>query len=227
MLRHLTSPWLLWVLLAALLVDPKTARADESYYMIVFAQQGGANQLDLSHTFATFLKATGEGPDKTKYGIDSHTISWMPRSLDVRVLKRPEEGVNLDLKDTLLHATAIKAEVSMWGSFRIKKELYEQALRQEARLKKGDIDYKALDNRFRPNTAMNCIHAVCDIDTDNGLLPTGTAHGNDASYMVLTHLSRWIIKYDEKHEWIGRRLELGKDIVHRDFQPKAADDVKK
>lgn len=31
-----------------------------------------------------------------------------------------------------------------------------------------------LDIRFRPKSAMNCIHA-------------GTAHGKDASYMVLTH----------------------------------------
>ena len=151
----------------------------------------------------------------------------MPRSLDVKVLKRPEEGVNLDLKGTLNQAKAVKAEVSMWGSFRIKKELYERALLQEARLKRGDIDYKLLDIRFRPNTAMNCVHAVCDIDTDNGLLATGTSQGKGASLMVLTHLSRWIVDYDGTHDWIGQRLELGKDIVRRDFQPKAAGDLKK
>ena len=185
MLRYVFSPWILGVLLAALSIAPKTARADEAYYMIVFGQQDGAEQMDLSHTFATFVKVTGEGPDKTKYGIDSHTISWMPRSLHVIVLRRPEEGVNLDLKDTMRHAKAIKSEVSMWGSFHIKKELYERALRQEIRLQKGDIDYKVLDIRFRPDSAMNCIHAVCDIDMDNGLLETGTAYGHDASYMVL------------------------------------------
>jgi hypothetical protein len=227
MLKHIISPRILWVLLPALLVDPKTARGDESYYMIVFGQQSGANQVELSHTFATFVKATGKGQDKAKFAIDSHTISWLPRSLDVKVLRRPEEGVNLNLKDTLRHAKAIKAEVSMWGPFHIKKELYERALRQETRLKKGTIDYKALDLRFRPNTAMNCIHALCDIDMDQGLLATGAAHGNDASYMALTHLSRWIIDYDGTHTWIGQRLELGKDIVRRDFQRKAVDDSKK
>jgi hypothetical protein len=151
----------------------------------------------------------------------------MPRSLDVKLLRRSEEGVNLDLKDTLRHANAMKAEVSMWGPFRIKKELYERALRQEARLKKGDIAYKALDIRFRPDKATNCIHAVSDIDVDRGLLDTGTANGKDASYMVLTHLSRWIIDQHQQHEWIGQRLELGKDIVRRDFQPKVVDDSKK
>jgi hypothetical protein len=227
MLGHVITPRILWVLLAALLVDPRTAQADESYFMIVFGQQSGTNQLELTHTFATFVKATGKGADKAKYAIDSHTISWMPRSLDVKFLKRAEEGVNLDLKESLRHAKAVKADVSMWGSFHIKKELFERALRQEARLKKGDIDYKTLDIRVRHDTAMNCIHAVCDIDMDKGLLATGTASGNDASLMVLKHLSRWIIDYDETHEWIGRRLDLGKDIVRREFSAKAADDLKK
>jgi hypothetical protein len=227
MLKHVVSPRIYWLLLAALLVDPKTARADDEYFMIVFGQQAGADQRELTHTFATFVKATGKGLDKAKYAIDSHTISWMPRSLGVKFLKRAEEGVNLDLKDSLRHAKEVKADVCMWGSFRIKKELYDRAVRQEARLKKGDIDYKALDRLFRPNTAMNCIHAVCDIDTDNGLLATGTASGVDASYLVLTHLSRWIIDVDKTHEWIGVRLDLGKNIVRRDFQPKAADGLKK
>jgi hypothetical protein len=227
MLRQVVSPRILWLLLAALLVDPTAARADDSYFMIVFGQQTDTNRLELTHTFATFVKASGKGSDKTKYALGIHTISWMPRSLDVKLLKRPEEGVNLDLKDTLSHAKAVKAEVSMWGPFHIKKELFERALRQEARLKKGDIDYKALDLRFRPNTAMNCIHAVCDIDADKGLLATGTANGNEASHLVLAHLSRWIIDYDETHDWIGRRLELGKDIIRHDFQRRAAADVKK
>jgi hypothetical protein len=227
MVSRLFSPQIFWLLLAVLLIDSKAARADDAYFMIVFGQQDGVDQVDVSHTFATFIKATGNGPDKTKYTIDSHTISWMPRSLHVKLLRRPEEGVNLDLKDTLRHAKAIKCEVSMWGAFHIKKELYDRALQQEARLKKGDIDYKALDARFRPKAATNCIHAVCDIDTDKGLLETGTAHGNDASYMVLRHLSRWIIDYNGTHDWIAQRLDLGKDIVRRDFQPKAAIDLKK
>jgi hypothetical protein len=227
MLRHVVSLWMLWAFLTASLIGVKTAWADESYFMIVFGQQGGANQVELSHTFATFVKATGTGPDKTKYAIDSHTISWMPRSLDVKVLRRPEEGVNLDLKGTLSHAAAVKAEVCMWGSFQIKKGLYDRALLQETRLKKGDIDYKVVDARFRPDSAMNCVHAVCDIDMDNGLLPTGAAHGQEASLLVLTHLSRWIVDGDKTNEWIGQRLELGKDIVRRDFQPKAVDNLKK
>jgi hypothetical protein len=226
MFRYVDSPRFFCVVLTVLLAAPHMARADEAYYMIVFGQQDSADQPDLSHTFATFVKTTGAGPDKTKYAIVSHTISWMPRSLHVKLLRRAEEGVNLDLKDTLRHARAVKCTVCMWGSFHIKKELYERALKQQTRLQKGDIDYKALDLRFRPNTAMNCIHAVCDIDMDQGLLETGNAHGNDASFVVLKYLSRWIIDYEGTHDWIGQRLDLGKDVVRRDFQPKAADNSK-
>ena len=226
MLRHVVSTRLFWVVLATLLIDAKMARAVDAYYMIVFGQQDGADRPDSSHTFATFVKTTGEGADKTNYTFASHTISWMPASLHVKLLRRPEEGVNLDLKNTLRHAKAVKCQVCMWGPFHIKKELYDSALRQQARLHKGDIDYKALDLRFRPDSAMNCIHAVCDIDTNKGLLETGTACGNDASFLVLKHLSRWIIDYNGTHDWICQRLDLGKDIIRRDFPVKAADDLK-
>jgi len=195
--------------------------------MLIFGQQTAPRQLELDHTFATFVQATGKGPDKSKYAIASHTISWMPRSLGVKFLKLPVEGVCLDLKDTLRLAKTVKAEVAMWGAFPIKKELFERALRQEVRLKSGAIDYKALDILFRPNLATNCVHSVCDIDTDRGLLATGAASGPDASLLVLTHLSRWIINDEEAHDWIGRRLELGNDIVRREFRSKPAADLKK
>lgn len=221
MLRVFLPYRVVGILLVGLVSVAGAARADEAYYMIIFGQQDASRQVDTAHTFATFVKARGEGPDRAKYRIESHTISWMPRSLDVKVLKRPEQGSNLTLKDTLDHSRKIKSGVSMWGPFAIKQELYERALRQEARLNKGDIGYKALDLRFRPNEASNCIHAVSDIDTDKGLLETGTAHGDEASFMVLQHLGRWIVNPDQTHEWVSQRLDLGKDIVRREYRPKA------
>lgn len=86
MLRHVVSTRLFWVVLATLLIDAKMARAVDAYYMIVFGQQDGADRPDSSHTFATFVKTTGEGADKTKYTFASHTISWMPASLHVKLL---------------------------------------------------------------------------------------------------------------------------------------------
>src|SRR5262245_15936024 len=130
MWRQIVASTLLLTLLSGL----GKARADESYFMIIFGQQDEANRPALAHTFATFIKATGTGPDKTKYTLEPHTISWLPRQLDVKVLAKPEAGVNLDLKTTLQRAKEMKVHVSMWGPFAIKKELYARALRQESRL---------------------------------------------------------------------------------------------
>lgn len=202
-------------------------RADESYYMIIFGQQDRVNRVEASHTFATFTKASGEGADKAKWEVETHTISWMPRSMQIKLRPLSEEGVNLDLKESLANAKANKAEVSMWGPFQIKKELYDLAVRQETRLKKGEVAYKLADVVVRPEKATNCIHAVSDIDTEKGLLVTITSHGNDASMKVLSHLGRWIVDSKEKHEWLSERLELGKEVVRRDTQIKSVDGVKK
>ena len=55
-----------------------------------------------THTWATFIRAVGEGPDANNYALYQHTISWLPQSLDVRTWSLlPEPGVNLDLYQTL------------------------------------------------------------------------------------------------------------------------------
>jgi hypothetical protein len=187
--------------------------------MIIFGQQDRANRVESSHTFATFVEVTGEGEDKSKHEIESHTISWMPQSMQIRLWGGAERGVNLDLKESLAHAQATRTAVTMWGPFKIKKELYENAVRQEERLKKEDVAYKVLDARLRPNAGSNCIHAVSDIDTERGLLTTGTARGNDASFMIVQHLARWIVEPGDKtNYWLAERLGLGDDIARREVQ---------
>jgi hypothetical protein len=218
MLRNLISPRVCGTLIAVLFAFAANVRADESYYMIVFGQQDRGNRVESSHSFATFHKVTGEGEDRTRHKIETHTISWMPKSLRIRLWGPPEEGVNLDLNDSLKHAKAMGTEVTMWGPFQIKKELYDMAIRQEERLRTGDIAYKVIDMRFRPERATNCIHAISDIDTENGLLPTGTARGNDASFLVLRHLSPWIINHGDDNQWLAKRLELGDEVQRREVQ---------
>ncbi len=178
------------------------ARADDSYYLIVFGQQDRANRVEASHTFATFAKVTADRK------VETHTISWMPKSMRVSVLAGPEAGVNLSLKESLVAAPAVNAEISMWGPYRVKPELYELAGRQVARLQRGDIAYKAVDVRFRPDRASNCIHAVADLDREQGQLLTGAARGNEASQMVLKHLERWIVAPDDRGDWLVEQLGL-------------------
>jgi hypothetical protein len=194
--------------------------ARESYFMLIFAQEGESHEPTESHTFATFVKATGNGSEKTNYKLENHTISWLPASLDIRLVRFfPEKGTNLDLKSSLGWARSRNARISMWGPYQIKKELYQRAVRQVERLNRGAIAYKAIDRRFRPDQASNCFHAVSDIDTDNGLLNTGIAHGDEASVMVLRHLERWIIRPEEVHSWIADRLGLDAAIVRRRIEP--------
>ena len=78
---------------------PKKARAELSppkygaptaYYVCIFAYDAVPHAPRTSHTFATFVKADGRN-------FEAHTISWLPQSNEVRVLRRfAEPGVNRD-----------------------------------------------------------------------------------------------------------------------------------
>lgn len=105
--------------------------------------------------------------------------------------------------------------VSCWGPFQIRKELYERAVRQIARLQSGMVQYKAADIGYRPAAATNCIHAVSDIDSDNGLLDTGGAYGEAASALVARHFERWMVGTGQTHEWVYDRLNLRRYVIVR------------
>ena len=107
----------------------------------------------------------------------------------------------------------------MWGPYEIQKELYDRAVKQEARLSAGDLLYKAVDTRFRPGVAVNCIHAVSDIDTDRGLLYLGPVAGDAASFEVVKHLKRWIINPERTYPRIRSQLGLDRyPIVVRNLE---------
>jgi hypothetical protein len=180
------------------------AEPRESFYMVVFASQGPDGGAETSHTFATFVRAATHGDTVDEF--DAHTISWGPATL-VTVLgnRRPERGANLDLAGSFRWAEALGARVRMWGPYAIRRELYEMALAQEARLQSGAVLYKAIDIRYRPD-ASNCIHAVADVDTTTGPLHVGRVWGEAASARVVEHLSRWIIDGGRTHRWVADRL---------------------
>ena len=105
-------------------------------------------------------------------------------------------------------AESVGARVSMWGPFAIEEELYDRALAQKARLESRAIQYKAVDEKFRPEEASNCIHAVSDIDRDQGLLHVGRNWGEPASQLVVNHLKRWIINPRQTHQWVRDQIGL-------------------
>jgi hypothetical protein len=182
----------------------------DSYYMAVFSAQVESNEPRLTHTFATFVKDTGDSAKD--YRTEVHTISWMPKSFNIAILAAsPEPGTNLDLPSSLRWAESRNCRVSMWGPFKIDKELYDRAVKQESRLRSGRVLYKAIDLRFRPGVASNCIHAVSDLAVDKGLLDSGQRCGDAASRLVVQHLGRWIIDRGQTYAWLVGRLGLKVD----------------
>jgi hypothetical protein len=194
------------MLAAALLGLPASAvQAEQGYYLVVFASQADNSSPITSHTFATFIQATWNGDGSGQPQVQTHTISWMPASLNIVLLRRaPEPGRNLDLAQSLDWARSLNLRTTAWGPYRIKKRLYDLARMQKARLESGDVAYKALDRSVRPAVAINCIHAVSDIDGTT--LATGRARGDDASRLVLSHFRRWIIDPDRRHDWLWESL---------------------
>jgi hypothetical protein len=187
---------------------------DEAYYMAVFSAQVVSNDPGLTHSFATFVKATAAAHPPPGYQTEVVTISWMPQSLTILVLQPdPEPGTNLDLQSSLRWAQSRNCRVSMWGPYKIHKELYDRAVRQESHLKSGRVQYKTIDRHFRPGVASNCIHAVSDLDLHNGFLDSGQSSGDAASRQIVQHLDRWIIDRGPSHAWVASRLGLRVDAV--------------
>ena len=91
-------------------------KGDEFYYAMIFGSQSKPKLLQYTHTWATFIRAVGEGPDANNYSVYQHTISWLPQSFDIRTWSLlPEPGVNLDLYRTLEAVYRDHEHVTMWG----------------------------------------------------------------------------------------------------------------
>src|ERR1043166_5554578 len=123
------------------------------YFMCIFAHETNPRAPQSAHTFATFVKAD----DKA---FETHTISWLPKGGEIRLVRPAEPGVNLDLKASLDTAAAMKAQVFEWGPYEIKPELYDRALKQIALLNSGRVLYKAVDLVPQRGELLffNCIH---------------------------------------------------------------------
>jgi hypothetical protein len=131
---------------------------------LIFGSQSHPKQLRYTHTWATFVKVVGEGPDLSQYAIEYHTISWYPASFNVRVLAPfPEPGVNLDLYQTIDAVTRNNESITMWGPFVMEREIYERSLRVAQILDSGEAQYRAISTA-RNLLISDCIHAVAAID---------------------------------------------------------------
>jgi len=155
--------------------------APQKAYVILFSYSGEEYKPKFSHTFAAFVRTTGE-PGRLNV-VEHCTISWLPRSGIISLARPAEPGVNLSLQDTLDLAERQGSAISYLGPFEIREELYRKAVAQAERLERGELRYKAFDHYTR-STAKNCIHAVSDICEEHGRLGTGTTHGLPATRLV-------------------------------------------
>ena len=199
------------------------ARAEERYYVILFGSQSTPRQARYSHTWGTFVKATGEGCDSSKFHIDEvFTISWLPCTLDVRPLRPwPEEGVNLDLEETF-NFVLPRQRVSEWGPFEMSRELYERAVERKAELETGSVKYKAIDPNRGPRARYisDCIHGITDLDPEYSrsyyreVRRFGEAATHWVAYQFVTRGRR--VNLGENLDWINQKLGLDQyPIVHR------------
>ena len=204
-----------------LLCFGNAGRAGEAYYVMVFSSQQTPNRPSHSHSFATFVKATGKSPTLPGSRLETHTISWLPENLVVRPWAiRPEYGHNFGLHETLRHAIDNGDRVSLWGPYRIDRELYSRALEQIALLESGNVLYKAVDASYATDSVSNCIHALSSIADGYRLRVIAPGWGETASFYVKERFEPWILDEERTYDWVARAVGLEKyPIIYRDKGP--------
>jgi hypothetical protein len=216
------SRWPLLVATAILLcgLAPGAARAEDLYYMMVFGSQQLPARAKYCHSFAVFVRAIEDVPGSRRYRLESHTISWMPVSYEIRLAALlPECGFNADLPTTFAWTRATCQRVSMWGPYQIQSDLYCRALEEEALLNSGDVWYKAIDTGYPTDFACNCIHAVSSIAGGYRMRVLSPSFGETASWYLTRRLSPWIIDCFQRHDWIAAALGIDRyGVVRREFE---------
>jgi hypothetical protein len=195
-------------------------RAGDVHFLLVFGSQREPGLARHAHNFAAFVRASGEGPHVESYSLQVHTISWLPRSLEVRLTSlMPEPGINLDLHATLRRVLALEQRVSQWGPFAVEPILYERALKQVRRLTGGRVRFKAVDTGFPPALVSNAIHAIGDLAEEYPRLRVApSAFGAPAGALLALRFSPWLLDRAEVYPWVGARLGLGDyPIAQRDL----------
>jgi hypothetical protein len=202
---------LAWLLAFGFVATASHARGDEFYYAMIFGSQSSPKLLQYTHTWATFIRAVGEGPDASNYALYHHTISWLPATFDVQTWSVfPEPGVNLDLYQTLDVVHREREHVTMWGPFRILPQVYERSLGVKAILESGQAEYRAISTR-RNLLVTDCIHAVAAIDPVFGrghypLIRVGKPASRFIARQIMTRSA--FDQWEADNSWLVFRMAL-------------------
>ena len=148
-------------------LEATPAWGDERHYVVIFGAQPSPKVIRYAHTWATFVRVVGDEADPATCQLFAHTISFYPADLDVRPFAlRAEPGVNLDLAATLALMRQNRANVTAWGPFLMRPEVYQKSVEVWSQFGSGAIDYRAIDT-FNKDVD-DCIHAVTAVDPDYG-----------------------------------------------------------
>ncbi|MHC5542541.1 hypothetical protein ACYOEI_30315 [Singulisphaera rosea] len=212
-MRTVKARWLVAAVLGFGVISSWTTplKAETNYYLMIFGSQSRPKQLRYTHTWATFIKAEGEGVDPSSRALEFQTISWLPASLDVRTWSPfPEQGVNLDLYGTLDAVLKDGEHVTMWGPFIVARPIYERSLKVAQILDSGAAKYRAIST---PSNLLvsDCIHAVAAVDPifGRGHYPLIRVGKPASRYIAREVMSRSIFDqnlYD--NSWLVPRLGL-------------------
>jgi hypothetical protein len=194
-----------------ILISAQAAVSEEYVFSMVFGSQSEPKQLRYTHTWVTMVRAVGEGPDLSTYNLELSTISWLPKTMDIKVL-RPwgEPGVNLDLYQTLSAVLANQESITMWGPFVTRRELWGRSLYIRSILDSGLAQYRAISS---PNNLLvgDCVHAVAAMDPvfGRGHYPLIRIGKPASRYMVHEIMRRSIFdQYQYNNAWLIPRLGL-------------------
>lgn len=202
---------MLFVCTAFAMLSPEKAQATERTFVLIFGSQSHPKLLRYTHTWATFVRAVGEGTDPNGWAIEQHTISWLPATLDVRVWNPiPETGVNLDLYESIGAVRASNQSITMWGPFEILPEVYARSVEIHRILDSGAARYRAISTP-RNLLVSDCIHAVAATDPVFGrehypLIRIGKPASRYIARQIRTRSQIDQTSFD--HSWLVDRLGL-------------------
>src|SRR6185437_11165611 len=138
---------------------------NEHFYLIVFGSQDFLRRPKYSHSFATLvhtIETPGQEPQ-----LETHTISWLPSTGDIRPLSRSVEPArNFSLQETLDLVLKDRQSVQMWGPFEVWHGFAYRYQTQKEFLDSGAIGYQCNDSigEARTGNGCDCFHAISDMD---------------------------------------------------------------
>jgi len=188
----------------------------ERYFLLLFGSQSIPKQAVLTHTWATAVRVSADGNAEA---IEANTISWMPRTLEIRPFRFfVEPGVNLDLPTTLQLVADLGQRVTLFGPYEIPARVYRRLLIQKAFLDSGAVGYQGFDligEAGRSGNGSNCVHALTDTDPSYGragyLTATNGDHATRFIRNVLVRRGSITLSDTTNHDWL--LPDLGLDIA--------------